>query len=49
MALAASTVAVAGPRNVVADRPSLFLLTDPMLLLTHPMVLTGNDKLPGIS
>jgi hypothetical protein len=26
----------------------LFLLADPMVLLTHPMVLTGNDKPLGI-
>jgi hypothetical protein len=27
--------------------PRLFVLTDRVVLLTHPLLLTGNDKLPG--
>lgn len=46
--MARSTFAVAGPSIVVADRPPFLLRTGPMVLLKHPMVLTSNDKLPGI-
>jgi hypothetical protein len=39
---------VAGRSFVVVDRLPCSWLTDQMVLLTHPMVLTGNYRLSGM-